>query len=166
MFGQFHHLPVHALAVHGAVVAVPLAALMGVLFAIPKTRAWARVPLVVVSVGAVVAVYVARESGKHLEKVLQANFSPKVQSIINQHYAAANKLFYFIIGFAIVAIVAFVLSRDPAKFNGVVAIATSVILILGAGLVAYQTYKVGELGSKAVWNPEQTIDYGSVPDSN
>ncbi|HEY7042644.1 MAG TPA: DUF2231 domain-containing protein, partial [Nocardioidaceae bacterium] len=67
MFDEVHGLPLHPLAVHAAVVSVPLAALLGILFAIPKTRAWSRWPLLLVSLGAVGAVYVAKQSGHELE---------------------------------------------------------------------------------------------------
>ena len=42
---EFHGLPVHALAVHAAVVFVPLAALLAILFVVPRTRAWAALPM-------------------------------------------------------------------------------------------------------------------------
>ena len=54
---EFHGLPVHPLAVHAPVVLIPLALLLVVLFVIPRTRAWAAIPMVVVSVG------IRRQSG-------------------------------------------------------------------------------------------------------
>lgn len=154
MFGQFHGLPVHALAVHAAVVSVPLAALMAVLFVVPRTRQWARWPLLLVSLGAAASVFVAKESGEHLREVLGlfGNSNPAAR-LIARHEKAANVLFIMILVFAVLAIVAFVLSRNPTAFEGPIAIGVCVVLLVGAGAVAYQTYKTGELGAKAVWNP-------------
>jgi hypothetical protein len=159
MFGQFHHLPVHALAVHAAVVMVPLAALLGVLFAVPLSRNWSRYPLLLVTIGAAGSVFVAKESGQHLDSVLGSGVPPQVAEIIGEHRSAANRLFVFILIFTAVAIVAFVLSRNAAKFDGPLAIVVSAVLVIGAAVVAYQTYKTGELGSKAVWNPTGDVDY-------
>jgi len=51
-------LPLHPLAVHAPVVLIPLAALLGVTFAVPALRAWSRWPLALVSLGAAVAAFV------------------------------------------------------------------------------------------------------------
>ena len=163
MFGSFHGLPVHALAVHAAVVSVPLAALLAVLFAIPQTRAWSRIPLVVVAVGATISIYVAKESGEKLREVLGLGpgSSGPASKLIEEHQDAANLLFYFMLVFAVIAIAAFVLSRSNMTFEGPLMIVTCAVLVIGAGAVAYQTYKTGELGSKAVWNPTGGVDYGS-----
>ena len=56
MFHEIGGLPLHPLAVHAAVVSVPLAALLGILFAVPRTRAWSRIPFALVSIGAAGAV--------------------------------------------------------------------------------------------------------------
>ena len=38
MFDEFNGLPLHPLAVHAVVALIPLSALLGVLFAVPRTR--------------------------------------------------------------------------------------------------------------------------------
>lgn len=164
MFNEFRGLPVHALAVHGAVVLVPLAALLGVLFATPRFRAWARVPLLLVSLGAVGAVFVAKQSGKHLETVLAAQSgdgwaSNPVAGLVNEHQKRANLLFILVILFAVVAVAAYVLSRDAARFTQPVALALSAVLVIGAGALAFQTFRVGDIGSRALWNPTGSVDY-------
>ena len=44
MFDKIGDLPLHPLVVHAAVIGIPLAALLALLFAFPKTREWARWP--------------------------------------------------------------------------------------------------------------------------
>ena len=58
------------------------------------------------------------------------------------------------------AIAAYVLTRsgDPSR---AVAATLSVVLVVGAGAIAFQTYRVGELGSKIVYNPDGNVDFGS-----
>ena len=158
MFTEINGLPVHPLAVHGAVVLVPLAALMGILFAIPKTRSWSRWPLLLVSLGAVGAVFVARESGFKLKDHLAA--TGHLKDLVDEHQSRANLLFIIVIIFALVAVAAFVLTRsaDPSQ---AVMTTLSVLLVVGAIGIAFQTYRVGELGSKIVWNPNDSVDFSS-----
>ena len=158
MFTEIHGLPVHPLAVHGAVVLVPLAALMGVLFAIPRTRAWSRLPLLLTSLAAVGAVFVARQSGFKIKDHLLASDFP-YKNLIAQHQSRAKVLFIIVIIYALVAIAAYVLTRsgEPSR---AVAITLSVVLVVGAGAIAFQTYRVGELGSKIVYNPDGNVDFG------
>ena len=119
MFTEIDGLPVHPLAVHGAVVLVPLAALMGVLFAIPKTRSWSRLPLLLMSLAAVVAVFVARQSGFKIKDHLLATDFP-YKNLIAQHQSRAKVLFIIVIIFALVAIAAYVLTRsgDASQSGG------------------------------------------------
>ena len=60
------------------------------------------------------------------------------------------------LAFTVIAIVAFALSRAGKLDSGAMSAVVSVVLVVAAGGVAYQTYRVGELGSKAVWNPTAT----------
>ena len=160
MFDEFNGLPTHALALHAAVVLVPLAAALGILFAVPRTRAWSRVPLLLVSLGAVGAVYVAKESGQKLEEVIYANLGAATQNLIDQHAGRANVLFNLTIAYAVVAVAAFLLTRTSTR-NSLLTIGLSVLLVLGAAGVAFQSYRVGDVGARAVWNPTGDIDYGS-----
>ncbi len=160
MFDQINGLPTHALALHAAVVLVPLAAALGLLFAVPRTRSWSRVPLLVISLGAVVAVYVARESGQELEEVL--NLQGPTQDLVRQHAEQADLLMIVIIGYAAVAVAAFVLTRASTS-NSLPTSVVAVVLVIGAVGVSFQTYRVGDIGARAVWNPKGTVDYSSVP---
>lgn len=161
MFDEINGLPVHALVVHGAVVLVPLAGLLGVLFATPRTRQWARVPLAIVAVASMGTVFVAKESGEKLSAVLGTNLgtADPVAKLVREHSERAELLFIFNIIFAVLAVAALVLSRSPEKFHGAVPVVLSVLLVLGAGALVFQTFRVGDLGSEAVWNPTGDQDY-------
>lgn len=167
MFSQINGLPVHPLAVHSAVVLVPLAALLGVLFAVPRTRSWSRVPLVLAAAGAVVSVFVARQSGQNLQATLglTAGSSPAAD-LIAVHKSRANVLMVTVLVFAAIACVAFLLSRNPERFTGPLAVAVSALLVVGAAVVGFQTYRVGDVGSRAVWNPTGQVDYGTATDTH
>lgn len=165
---QIHGLPVHPLAVHGAVVLVPLATLLAILFVIPRTRNWAALAMPIVSVGALVAVWVARETGFNFKNHLVALSGGQVQfnnsvlgKAIDNHESKANVLFYMMIGFAIIAVVVYVLWRRPGKFTGAVEYAACTVLVVAALVVAFQTYRVGEAGSKAVYNPDGSQNFSS-----
>ena len=158
MFTEIHGLPVHPLAVHGAVVLVPLAALMGVLFAISRTRSWARLPLLLTSLAAVVAVFVARQSGFKIKEHLLASDFP-YKNLIEQHQSRAKVLFIIVSIYAVVAIAAYVLTRS-ADANKAMVTTLAVVLVVGAVAIAFQTYRVGELGSKIVYNPDGNVDFG------
>ena len=160
MFTEIHGLPVHPLAVHGAVVLVPLAALMGVLFAIPKTRAWSRLPLLLMSLAAVGAVFVARQSGFKIKDHLLASDFP-YKNLIAQHQSRAKVLFIIVIIYALVAIAAYVLTRSgrrPARRWRPRCRWCSWWVRCA---IAFQTYRVGELGSKIVYNPDGNVDFSS-----
>jgi hypothetical protein len=171
---EFHDLPVHALAVHAAVVLVPLAALMAVLFVIPRTRAWAALPMALVAVAALGSVYVARASGFNMKGHL-AGFAPSAAEFdssslgkaINAHEAMANTLFYLMIVFAIIAVGVYLLWLQPSwlpgdiRFVGAVQYVACAVLVVAAAVVAVQVARVGEAGAKAVYNPDGSQNFNS-----
>jgi len=108
VFDEINGLPVHPLVVHAAVVLVPLAGLLGVLFAIPPTRQWGQSP----------AGHRGRRSGadrvrdqgerEKLSAVLgtdQGTADP-VAKLVREHSERANLLFIFAIIFAVLAVAA------------------------------------------------------------
>lgn len=153
---EIHGLPLHALSVHSTVVLIPLAALLAILFAIPRTRQWAALPMPIVSVAALVSTYVSKESGESLK----ANLG--LGQLIQDHEDKANVLFYFMIVFAIIAVAVYLLWRRPDTFTGGVMWAACTVLVVAALVVAFQTYRVGEAGAKAVWNPTGDANYSSA----
>jgi ABC-type branched-subunit amino acid transport system permease subunit len=166
MFDEVNGLPIHPLVVHGAVVLVPLAALLGVLFAIPRFRNWARVPLALVSLAAAGSVYVAKESGSKLQEVLAAQggegwANSPVAPLIEEHEERGDLLFTLTLMFAAVAVLAWLLSRSVERFTQPVAMVISALLVVGAAALAFQAYRVGEIGAKAVWNPTGDADFST-----
>lgn len=152
MFHEIGGLPVHPLAVHAAVVSVPLAALLGILFAIPRTRAWARVPLALVSVGAAAAVFVARQSGKDLEETLGLTGGNSAEvALVRTHAGRANVLMVMVVIFAVLAVAAFLVSRDRRRFQGTLAAAVCAAVVVASVAIAFQCYRVGDSGARAVW---------------
>ncbi len=158
MFSQFNGLPVHPLAVHAAVVLVPLAALLGILYAVPRTRAWSRLPLLLVSLAALISVFVSKQSGEPLERKL--NLQGAAHDLIEQHKQRADVLFVVMIVFTVLAVAAYALPRFT-QTSSLVTNGLAVLLVIGAIGVAFQTYRVGDVGARAVWNPGGTVDFGS-----
>ncbi len=159
MFNEINGLPLHPLAVHATVLLIPLAGLLGVLFAIPRMRAWSRLPLLIVSLGAVVSTYVSKESGQQFEVSKGLGLGGPSAELIDEHAELANLLFIIVLIFAAVVVVTFALTRREAPRALVSGL--SVLLVIGAVALAIQTYRVGEIGARAVWNPGGNLDYGS-----
>jgi hypothetical protein len=161
VFGSVNDLPLHPLATHAAVVLIPLAGLLGVLFAVPRTRAWASVPLPVVSVLAAVATFVSVQSGEALQRVGgvgAAGLGGPVAELVDQHARLAYQLHVLVWVYAGVALAAAVLRR---RGEGRPVTALAAVLVLGAVLLGLQTYRVGEAGARAVWNPAGGVDYST-----
>ncbi len=166
---EIHGLPVHPLAVHAVVVLVPLAALLAILFVIPRSRAWSALPMALVSVAALISVYVARASGfnfkRHFVTLVggaAAWNSSALGKAVHTHEGRANVLFYLMIVFAIIAVAVYVLWRRADRFTGPVEYVACAVLVVGALVVGFQCYLVGDSGAKAVWNPDGNTDYSSV----
>jgi hypothetical protein len=162
VFGEFHDLPVHILVIHAVVVLVPLAGLLGVLFVIPRTRQWSRNAFVLVTLGALLTTFVARQSGIHLMHNLDARGAPPPTDLLSTHQSRGNTLFYEMIGFAVIAIAAWLLTRNVATFQGPIALGISALVIAAVVATGIEVYLVGEIGSKMVWNPEGNVDYSST----
>jgi phosphoglycerol transferase MdoB-like AlkP superfamily enzyme len=165
---EIHGLPVHALALHAAVVLIPLAALLALLFVIRRTRAWSAVAMALTSVAALVALFVTRESGFNLKNTLEAQGGGEaweespVGKAVYHHEHLANLLFVLFIVFTVVVLVVFFLYRRADGFRGPLEYVACTVLVIGALVVAFQTYRVGEAGSKAVWNPTGDQSYSSA----
>jgi hypothetical protein len=177
---EINGLPLHPLVVHAVVVLVPLLALVAVLFLLPRFRRSLRWPMVLLALVALVSTFVARESGKNLKDVIvppgtQPN---ELLDAIDRHEDLANQLWYLVIAFVIVVLIAaYVLRPDDefgpfpgrrgdadneegaATLDSVVRAVVAGLVIVGAVAVVVQTVRAGEQGSKAVWNPTGDQDY-------
>lgn len=163
-------LPLHALVLHATVVLIPLAGLLGVVFAIPRLRAWATVPLPLVAVAAAASALVTAASGRNLKEAGGqggAGLGGPVLDLVEEHQELAQQLVVMTLIYAAVAVVAAVVAgrahrRAPAsRSGGALLTGLSVLLVLGAVAVTYQTIRVGDVGSEAVWNPVGTTDYST-----
>lgn len=165
-------LPLHPLSVHFTVVLVPLAALLGLIHAVPRLRAWARWPLPLVAVPAALSTFVSTQTGESFEEALQ--LSGPAADLIEEHEELGEQLLWLVIGYAVLALMAalVVAPRRPAprdeydppaggSTSPVLAVVFSVLLVVGAVVIGVQTYRVGALGSEAVWNPTGDVEFSS-----
>jgi predicted membrane protein DUF2231 len=183
---EINGLPLHPLVVHAVVVLVPLTALIAVLFLVPRFRRSLRWPMVVLALVSLASTFVARQSGLNLKEVLvppaPAGSPPNpLADAIDRHQHLANQLWYIVIAFAIVVLIAaYVLRPDDelGPFPGrvgdsddeegattldtVIRAVVAALVVVGAVAVVVQTVRAGEQGSRAVWNPNDEQDYGHV----
>jgi len=179
-------LPLHVLSVHATVVMVPLLALVGLLFAVPRFRAWARWPLGLLAVAAAGSTFVSMNSGGAMEEYLERinALSGPFAAAVERHEELAEQLQWMVYGYAVICVVAAVVvgsravsasradrgtradqdSESSGSGGGAVAIAMSVLLVLGAVAIGVQVARVGDAGAKAVWNPDGSLDYSSGED--
>jgi Predicted membrane protein (DUF2231) len=157
MFDLFNGLPLHALVVHAAVVLTPLAAVIGIAFAIVRSWRWLlRWPLVVVALLALGTVFVAVQSGNAFRARLRLP-----SAIIQAHAAAGQLLLYVMAGYAVLAVVAALTLGGPSALrsgkgaragaSGALQAVLVAVLIVGSVGLGYQVFKTGEAGSRAVW---------------
>ena len=138
----FRGLPVHVLALHLTVVAVPLAAV--VTAAVPWRRSWRRRaawPVVVLDALVLALVWVTRQSGEQLQRRLPP--SPQ----INHHVDLGLTMIWFSLAVLVVAVLV-ALARNasgaPVAVVGVLSVAAAVASVVWV-------IRVGESGSAAVW---------------
>lgn len=158
MFDKIGDMPLHPLVIHAVVFGIPLAALLAILFAFPRTREWARWPLAIVVVGATAVTLVARQSGLAFEAALGIKPGNPVGDLILQHSLLANQLFYIMIVFAAIGLInVFVVrkrtSDDGAKQPAVIRVVLPILLVAAALVALIWIVRVGDLGARAVWNP-------------
>lgn len=168
MFSSIGDLPLHPLVLHAAVLGLPVTLLLAILFALPRTRAWARWPLAVAGVGSLVAVFVARASGAALMQVLLQNeaLGGDALALVVRHSQLADQLFWITLVLAVLTVVSAVLvgrvggtaERRGQRGRDTVLLA---LLLVVAALAAFWVYRVGDLGATAVWNPSGTQTYSS-----
>jgi uncharacterized membrane protein len=175
-------LPLHPLVVHAVVVLVPLTALVAVLFLVPRFRRALRWPMVLLALAALASTYVAKLSGENLEESEYIPDEGPIYEAVERHEELANQLLYVVIAFVIVTCVAAYVLRpadeigpfpgedaegdaEPtATLDAIVRGVVAVLVVVGAVASGVQTYRTGEQGSRAVWNPtgDTNFSVGSV----
>jgi TRAP-type uncharacterized transport system fused permease subunit len=178
---EINGLPLHPLVVHAVVVLVPLLALVAVLFLVPRFRRSMRWPMVLLALVALGSTFVARESGKDLkDNIVPPGTQPsELLDAIDEHQDLADQLWYLVIAFVIVVLIAaYVLRPDDefgpfpgrrgdseneegaATLDSVIRAVVATLVIVGAVAVVVQTVRAGEQGTRAVWNPTGDADFG------
>lgn len=164
MFDEFRGLPVHALVVHLTVVLLPVAALLGVLFVVPRLRSLLRWPLLAAALASLVTLLVTRQSGAALKDSL--NLGGATAEAVQRHEDLADQLLWIVMVFTALVVIA-VLASLPSKAStprptgrtssgsaqAVAQTVLAVLVLVAAVAVGVQTARVGEAGSRAVWNP-------------
>lgn len=151
MINEVNGLPTHVLLVHAVVVLVPLAALLTVLAAVwPAARRRLGIFTPLVALAALITVPFATQAGEWLQARV------RMTPLIAEHIELGNTMLWFAIGLFFVALIAWGLptavvkstGRPPAPWLGVV---LAVLAVVVAGAATFQVFRVGEAGSRAVW---------------
>jgi predicted membrane protein DUF2231 len=180
MPSEINGLPLHPLVVHAVVVLVPLTALIAVLFLVPRFRRPLRWPMVVLGLVSLASTFVARQSGLNLKNSSYIPDNGEVFDAVQRHQHLANQLWYIVIAFFIVILIAaYVLRPDdelgpfPGRLGDsddeegattldtVIRAVVAALVVVGAVAVTVQTVRAGEQGSRAVWNPTGDTDFES-----
>ncbi len=163
MFDTVGPLPMHPLAIHAAVIGIPLTLLLALLFAFPRTRNWARWPMALAAVGAAGATFVAKESGEALQRNRGIRPGNPVGDLIAQHSALADQLALMMMVAAAIGVVAALASRRSARAGGSRRALANVVLPIAmvavTALAMVWVVRVGDLGARAVWNPTGAETY-------
>ena len=150
MFERFGDLPLHVLVIHLTVVLLPVAALIGIVFAlVPRWRTLLRWPVLVLGLGTVVCAYVAKKSGEAFVAAV-----PTLAKAVELHEKRGNLLFWYCLIFAVVAVAAFLLLRgrrgEATTSRPVELLMQAAVVVIGV-LVIWQTVRTGDAGARAVW---------------
>lgn len=165
MFDQIGDMPLHPLVIHAPVIGIPLALLLTLLFAFPRTRAWSRWALALTVLGSTAATFVSKESGEALQSSLGITPGNPVGDLIARHSQLADQLVWIMIGFSVIALLNVFLVRTTRAADGTVTGSRPgapvrillLLLLVAAGVVAFLwTARVGDIGARAVWNPTGT----------
>jgi hypothetical protein len=161
-------------------VLIPLTALVAVLFLVPRFRAALRWPMVLLALAALGSAYAAVLSGRNFKETqVPEGTTGELAEVVDRHQDLGDQLLYIVIGFTIVVCIAAYVLRpigetgpfpreidDDVGDEGVTRLDTAVrgvvavLVIVGAVAAGVQTYRTGEQGAKAVWNPTGDVDYG------
>ncbi len=139
MFDTVLGLPVHALVVHGVVVLLPLMAMITAAVAcVPRWRAHAAWPVVLVDAGMVAMTVVARQSGLALQNRLGGQ-------VAQEHAALGKNLIWFAMALFLASLVVAMVRRSRRATLG------AVFAVVAGVFAIWWTVRVGHTGSDAVW---------------
>jgi hypothetical protein len=158
MFDEIFGLPAHPLIIHFAVVLTPLLAAASVAYVVlarwRPLLAWA---VVLLSLGAPVAVFAAKESGERLEEARFASADAAVSQRIATHESFANPLLLSAVGLGAAALL-LVYATSPGRgavgadrFGRPMTLVLSGVTVVLAAVVGYFVFRAGDSGARAVW---------------
>lgn len=146
---EWNGLPLHPLAVHGAVVLGPLAALLAIAYCVPKWRDRLRVPMVIgalIAAGAIALAYYSGDSFREANDFFNDPSLPTTDQI-DDHAQYGEYLYYTTLGFGAVALLAYVVHARSGALRWL----PTALLAIGAVAVIGLTYLTGDAGARAVW---------------
>lgn len=152
MFEEIAGLPLHPLAVHGAVVLVPLLVLVSLAYAlVPKLRgrvSWLAVGLAVI---APISAVVAKLSGD----ALQAGLGLPLQGQVADHQDFGTTTMWATIGLGGLTLGLVWVRRagGGSQLRTWAARALTALVVLAAVVAAVYVFRAGDLGSRMVWEP-------------
>ncbi|HET9139458.1 DUF2231 domain-containing protein [Actinophytocola sp.] len=147
-------LPLHPLTVHFVVVLLPLAVLGAIVVAVwPAARARFGWLVVAVAAVATILVPVATSSGTDLQRRLPDN------ELVRTHQQLGDLMLYFaiplLVAVAALMVVHEVGRRQAVAWTKIATIAVAVLTVGFAVAAGVHVYRVGEAGSRAVWDGVQ-----------
>ena len=146
---EINGLPLHPLAVHGAVVLTPLAALVALAYLVPRWRDRLRWPLVaaaLVAVGAIVLAYLSGDSFREANDFFNDPANPTTAKI-DDHEDLGWILLWWGIAFGVTALLNGILHPRAVWARWVL----GVLLAVDAVAVIVLVVLTGDSGARAVW---------------
>lgn len=153
---EINGIPLHPLVVHAVVVLTPTAGLLAILFGlVPRWRWLTRWPMLLAALGGAGVTYVAKISGKDLEKRLNLD-----TVLFHRHEMWANRLMLAMGVLAVVAILAWYVlpfrtplakGSDREARVAVLALPLVVLLPIVGVVVMVLVVLTGDAGAQMVW---------------
>ena len=158
-FDKIDNIPLHPLVVHAPVVIIPIV-MVGILITSFKMEWHKRfsIPLGLLTFIALVASYLAKESGEYLEEHVRET------RLMEEHAEMGDAFFSISLIMAVLVAIwcayPFILNRvsllkDKAKFAR---IALSAVTILFCVYATFAVYQVGHSGAKSVWDKSKVSE--------
>lgn len=153
MFEEIVGLPLHPLAVHGAVVLVPLLALAALAYAlVPRLRTRVGWAAVLLAVAAPLAAVTAKLSGE----AFQERRGLPVVGELADHRNLGTTTMWLTIALGVLTLGLYAVKRwggGPAAVRAWLSGGLTVLVVLAAGAAAVFVVRTGDLGSRIVWEP-------------
>lgn len=156
---EINGLPLHPLVVHAAVVFVPLAAILSIVYvAVPRWRWATRVPTVVLSLVGLVSVITAWFSGRDL---LESRAGLSESSVIKLHQERADVLLWVTVVFMVLVLLAAWALGGPSALksergakghhNALIEWSVGALLVVMAVSVLLMVIQTGDAGAESIW---------------